>query len=137
MSIRKEIKELFTHLSQNDANIVDGEIDWDFVDTDIKNHLGVDRIIEEMGSIGEYFLLFDSLVTGEPLDMRTEIEELIQSFTNSQRREGQDDINWDFVDTGVMMELRIERIVEEMGSLEQYYIVYDELVDQYLAAEAA
>lgn len=62
MSIRSEIAELFTHFSHNDANVVNGKMDWDFVDADIMMHLGVDRIIEEMGSISEYYTLFNSLV---------------------------------------------------------------------------
>ena len=62
MSIRNEIKELFTHFSQNDSNVVNGKMDWDFVETEIMMHLGVDRIIEEMGSISEYYTLFNSLV---------------------------------------------------------------------------
>ena len=62
MSIRNEIKELFTHFSQNDNNVVNGKIDWDFVEADIMIELGVDRIIEEMGSLEAFYPLFDSLV---------------------------------------------------------------------------
>ena len=62
MSIRNEIKELFTHFSQNDNNVVNGKIDWDFVEADIMIELGIDRIIEEMGSLEAFYPLFDSLV---------------------------------------------------------------------------
>lgn len=62
MSIRNEIKELFTHFSQNDNNVIDGKIDWDFVEADIMIELGVDRIIEEMGSLEAFYPLFNSLV---------------------------------------------------------------------------
>lgn len=62
MSIRNEIKELFTHFSQNDNNVVNGKIDWDFVEADIMIELGIDRIIEEMGSLEAFYPLFNSLV---------------------------------------------------------------------------
>ena len=62
MSIRNEIKELFTHFSQNDNNVVNGKIDWDFVEADIMIELGVDRIIEEMGSLEAFYPFFNDLV---------------------------------------------------------------------------
>lgn len=62
MSIRNEIKELFTHFSQNDNNVVNGKIDWDFVEADIMIELGIDRIIEEMGSLEAFYPFFNSLV---------------------------------------------------------------------------
>jgi|TARA_R100000030_G_scaffold45736_1_gene34504 ATP phosphoribosyltransferase len=62
MSIRNEIKELFVRASQNNDNIFDGKIDWGFVEADVMIELGVDRIIEEMGSLEAFYPLFDSLV---------------------------------------------------------------------------
>ena len=62
MSIRNEIKELFTHFSQNDSNVINGKIDWDFVEADIMIELGIDRIIEEMGSLEAFYFFFNSLV---------------------------------------------------------------------------
>ena len=62
MSIRDEIKELFIDASQNDNNFFDGKIDWGFVEADVMIELGVDRIVEEMGSLEAFYPLFDSLV---------------------------------------------------------------------------
>ena len=62
MSIRNEIKELFTHFSHNDSNVVNGKIEWGFVEADIMMELGVDRIIEEMGSLEAFYPYFNSLV---------------------------------------------------------------------------
>ena len=60
MSIRKEIKELFNEYHQHAGNIVRGQIDWDFVEADIMMDLGVDRIVEEMGSLEQFYVLFNS-----------------------------------------------------------------------------
>ena len=62
MSIRNEIKELFIDASQNDNNFIDGKIDWGWVEADVMVELGVDRIVEEMGSLEAFYPLFDSLV---------------------------------------------------------------------------
>ena len=62
MSIRDEIKEVFIDASQNDNNFFDGKIDWGFVEADVMIELGVDRIVEEMGSLEAFYPLFDSLV---------------------------------------------------------------------------
>lgn len=62
MSIRKEIKELFNEYHQHAGNIVRGQIDWDFVEADIMMDLGVDRIVEEMGSLEQFYVLFNSLI---------------------------------------------------------------------------
>lgn len=62
MSFRDEIKEVFIDASQNDNNFFDGKIDWGFVEADVMIELGVDRIVEEMGSLEAFYPLFDSLV---------------------------------------------------------------------------
>ena len=62
MSFRDEIKEVFIDASQNDNNFIDGKIDWGWVEADVMVELGVDRIVEEMGSIEAFYPLFDSLV---------------------------------------------------------------------------
>ena len=61
MSIRDEIKTLFDRALHDDRNIVNGKIDWDFVDADVMMTLGVDRVVEELG-FGDYAKLFTSLV---------------------------------------------------------------------------
>lgn len=62
MSIRNEIKELFVHCSQNDNNFFDGKIEWGFVEADIMIEIGIDRIIEEMGSLEAFYSYFNQLV---------------------------------------------------------------------------
>lgn len=60
--IRNEIAELFRHYVDHPSNIVDGETNWDFVEADIMMRLGVDRIIEEMGSLEAFYPYFTQLV---------------------------------------------------------------------------
>ena len=60
--IRNEIAELFRHFAQNDSNFIDGKIEWGFVEADIMMELGVDRIIEEMGSLEAFYPYFTQLV---------------------------------------------------------------------------
>ena len=60
--IRNEIAELFRHFAQNDNNFFDGKIEWGFVEADIMMELGVDRIIEEMGSLEAFYPYFTELV---------------------------------------------------------------------------
>ena len=62
MNIRNEIAEHFRHYVDDPANIVDGQINWDFVEADIMIHISVDRIIEEMGSIEAFYPYFNDLV---------------------------------------------------------------------------
>ena len=46
-------------------------------------------------------------------------------------------INWDFVEADVMINVGLDRIIEEMGSLEEFYPYFNDLVDLHLALEAA
>ena len=62
MSFRDEIKEVFIDASQNDNNFFDGKIDWGFVEADVMIEIGIDRIIEEMGSLEAFYPFFNSLV---------------------------------------------------------------------------
>ena len=62
MNIRAEIAELFRHYVDHPDNIVDGETNWDFVEADIMMRLGVDRIIEEMGSLEAFYPYFNQLI---------------------------------------------------------------------------
>jgi len=52
--IRAEIAELFRHYSDHPDNIVDGEVNWNYVEADVMMRLGIDRIIEEMGLVAFY-----------------------------------------------------------------------------------
>ena len=62
MSICAEIAELFRLYVDHPHNIVDGEINWDFVEADIMIALGVDRVIEGMGSLEAFYPYFNQLV---------------------------------------------------------------------------
>ena len=62
MSIRSEIAELFRVASAAPENNRCGLTDWDFVDADIMMDLGVDRIIEGMVSLEEFYPYFNGLV---------------------------------------------------------------------------
>lgn len=63
MSIRNEIAVLFERYSKSPENFdINMRVDWDFVDADIMMKLGVDRIVEEMGSLSEYYKVIDSLI---------------------------------------------------------------------------
>ena len=61
-NICADIAELFRHYVDHPHNIVDGEVNWDYVEADICMDLGVDRIIEEMGSLEEFYPYFTELV---------------------------------------------------------------------------
>ena len=61
-NIRAEIAELFRHYVDHPNNVIDGNTDWDFVEADIMMHLGVDRVIEEMGSLEAFYGYYAELV---------------------------------------------------------------------------
>ena len=61
-NICADIAELFRFYVAQDDNIVNGEVNWNFVEADIMMELGVDRIIEEMGSLEEFYPYFTNLV---------------------------------------------------------------------------
>jgi hypothetical protein len=63
MSIRNEIVVLFDRFSKNPENFDNNmRVDWNFVEADIMMKLGVDRIVEEMGSLSEFYKQIESLV---------------------------------------------------------------------------
>ncbi len=62
MNIRAEIAELFRAAIVEPINITNGEISWDFVEADIMIEIGIDRCIEEMGSMTAFFDYFNQLV---------------------------------------------------------------------------
>ena len=61
-NICADIAELFRFYVDHPHNIVDGDVNWDYVEADIMMELGVDRIIEEMGSLEEFYPYFNDLV---------------------------------------------------------------------------
>lgn len=50
---------------------------------------------------------------------------------------GYDIVNWDFVEADVMINVGLDRIIEEMGSLEEFYSYFNKLVVLHVATEAA
>ena len=60
-NIAAQIAELFRCYVDHPHNIVDGEVNWDFVEADIMMDLGVDRVIEEMG-MSAFYSYFTKLV---------------------------------------------------------------------------
>jgi len=62
MSIRNSIAEEFRRAVNDPANIENGVVNWDFVEADIMIEFTVDTIIENMGSLSEFFDYFEELV---------------------------------------------------------------------------
>ena len=62
MSFRNAIAEEFRRAVNDPANIVDGAPNWDFVEADIMIEFTVDTVIENMGSLEEFFAYFAKLV---------------------------------------------------------------------------
>ena len=46
-------------------------------------------------------------------------------------------VNWDFVQADLMIEFTTNTIIGQMGSLEEFFAYFDELVDLHLALETA
>ena len=62
MNIRNEIAQKFRRAVADAENLVNGEVNWDFVEADIMIDIGIDRCIEEMGSMSSFFDYFSELV---------------------------------------------------------------------------
>ena len=62
MNIRNDIANEFRRAVNDPANIVNGSPNWDFVEADIMIEFTVDTIIENMGSLDEFFAYFNELV---------------------------------------------------------------------------
>ena len=60
--IRNEIIAKFDEVHNQCGNIVDGHIEWSFVEADIMMHFGVDRLTEELGSLEQFYVIFNELV---------------------------------------------------------------------------
>lgn len=61
-NIRAEIANEFRRAVNDPQNIVNGNPIWDFVEADIMIEFTVDTIIEQMGSLSEFFAYFNELV---------------------------------------------------------------------------
>lgn len=62
MNIRNDIANEFRRAVNDPQNIVNGVPCWDFVEADIMIELTVDSVIENMGSLEEFFAYFNELV---------------------------------------------------------------------------
>ena len=62
MNIRNSIAEEFRRAVNDPANIENGVVNWDFVEADVMIEFTVDTIIENMGSLSEFFDYFEELV---------------------------------------------------------------------------
>ena len=62
MNFRNEIANEFRRAVNDPANIVDGKPNWDFVEADIMIEFTIDSVIENMGSLEEFFAYFNELV---------------------------------------------------------------------------
>ena len=69
MNIRNSIAEEFRRAVNDSANIENGVVNWDFVEADIMIEFTVDTIVENMGSLSEFF---DYL--GELIDLHMDLE---------------------------------------------------------------
>ena len=65
MNIKNQIAELFRAGVANPDNMPTGVVDYDFVCADIMIEMSIDILIEELGSLEEYYKIFDSLVDME------------------------------------------------------------------------
>jgi hypothetical protein len=70
------------------------------------------------------------------MNIRAEIAELFRHYVDHPDNIVDGETNWDFVEADIMMRLSVDRITEEMGSLEAFYPYFNELVDLHLASEA-
>ena len=62
MNIRNDIANEFRRAVNDPQNIMHGNPIWDFVEADIMIEVGLDNIIEQMGSLSEFFAYFNELV---------------------------------------------------------------------------
>ena len=69
MNIKNQIAEEFRRAVNDSANIENGVVNWDFVEADIMIEFTVDTIVENMGSLSEFF---DYL--GELIDLHMDLE---------------------------------------------------------------
>ena len=62
MNIRAKIADVFRAAVADPTNILKGELNWDFVEADVVIEIGIDNIIEQMGSLEAFYPYFNQLV---------------------------------------------------------------------------
>ena len=70
------------------------------------------------------------------MSIRSNIAELFRAAIVEPTNITNGEINWDFVEADVMIEIGVDNIIEQMG-FEAFYSYFNQLVDLQLAAEAA
>ena len=71
------------------------------------------------------------------MNIRNDIANEFRRAVNSPENIENGVINWDFVEADVMIEFTVDSVIENMGSLSEFYAYFNELVDLHLALEAA
>jgi hypothetical protein len=62
MGFRNAIAEEFRRAVNDPANLENGSPNWDFVEADIMIEFTAETVIENMGSLNEFFDYFEELV---------------------------------------------------------------------------
>ena len=71
------------------------------------------------------------------MNIENQIAELFRAGVANPDNKPTGVVDYDFVCADIMIEMSIDILIEEMGSLEAFYKVFDSLVDLELALEAA
>ena len=69
------------------------------------------------------------------MNIRNYIAEEFRRAVNSPENIENGVVDWDFVQADLMIEFTTNTIIEHMGSLEEFFAYFDELVDLHLALE--
>jgi len=69
--------------------------------------------------------------------IRNEIAEWFRMAITFPSNSPKGTVDYDFVCADILIELTIPRLIEELGSLEAFYTIFDDLVDLQIAVEAA
>jgi len=70
------------------------------------------------------------------MNIRAKIADLFRAAVVEPTNITNGEINWDFVEADVMIEIGVDNIIEQMGFY-AFYSYFNQLVDLHLAMEAA
>jgi len=71
------------------------------------------------------------------MNIRNEIAEQFRAAIVSPENSPKGTVDYDFVCADILIALTIPRLIEELGSLEEFYTIFDDMVDLELTLEAA
>jgi len=71
------------------------------------------------------------------MNIRNEIAEQFRKAITDPDNSPKGTVDYDFVCADILIALTIPRLIEELGSLEAFYTIFDDLVDLQIAVEAA